>query len=138
MTTLAQRAEILRWRPTIDAWMKAIQQDLFDRADAGDEIPYFKIVEGRSSRQWRDPKAAVEWLSLLGLEEEQIWSRTLISPHQAELALRKLKVSKRAVGLEVTSTQGPRTLAPLIDERSALAGSADVFEPVAGDDEDLT
>lgn len=137
MTTVAQRAETLRWRPTIDAWMKAIAQDLFDRADAGDDIPNFKIVEGRHSRKWRDPKAAAEWLDFLGLDEKQIWSRSLVSPHQAELALKKIKVGKSAVAMEVTSTPGPRTLAPLIDVRSALAGSADVFEPVAGDDDDL-
>lgn len=137
MTTVAEREEILRWRPTIDAWMKAIQQDLFDRADGGDDLQHFKIVEGRKSRTWRDPRAAAEWLEFLGLDDQQIWVRTLVSPHQAELALRKRKVGKRAISVEVTSTAGPRTLAPLIDPRSALAGSADVFEPVPGDDDDL-
>lgn len=137
MTTVAQRAEILRWRPAIDSWMKAIQQDLFDRADAGDDIPHFKIVEGRNNRRWRDAKSAAEWLDFLGLDEKQIWTRSLVSPAQAETALRKLKVGKRTIASEVTSTPGPRTLAPLIDVRSALAGSADVFEPVASDDDDL-
>lgn len=137
--SLERMAEVLKWRPTIDSWMAAIETELFRRADAGDEVPGFKIVEGRHRREWKNERDAAEWLSFLGLPEDRIWKRRLVSPRQAELALRALRIaSKRAVAAEVTSTPGPRTLAPTIDPRSALAGSADVFDQSAEDDDDLS
>ncbi len=137
--SIARKAEILRWRPTFDSFFKRLEADLFRHAESGETVPNFKIVEGRQSRAWTNAKKAAEWLELLGLTEEQIWVRKLISPHQAELALRKLirRAGKSVIGSEVTSVAGPRTLAPIIDSRSELAGSADVFEPIE-DDEDLS
>lgn len=131
-------AELLRWRPTVDSLFAAIEAELLRRAEAGEAVPHYKIVEGRHRREWRDAAAAAEWLAFVGLAEDEIWTRRLISPHQAELALRAKRVPKRVIAAEVTSVAGPRTLAPTLDPRTALVGNADVFEPVAEDDDDLS
>lgn len=141
LMTTAQKEEALRWRPTFQAWFRRLQEELFQAAESGEELEHFKITEGRTRRAWKEknPQRTAEWLEFLGLDDDQIWVKELISPAQAELVARAKRVaSKRIIGLEVTSTPGPRTLAPVIDPRSALAGSADVFEPVAEDDDDLS
>lgn len=136
----ASMSELLRWRPTIESMFATIEAELLRRAEGGEEVPDFKIVEGRSRREWKNgEKAAAEWLDFLGLSSEEIWTRKIISPHQAELALRAKRVaSKRGLKAEVTSVAGPRTLAPTLDPRSKLVGAADVFEPVVEDDTDLS
>lgn len=140
LLTVEQKEEFLRWRPAFQSVFKRLQIELMQAAEGGAGLEHFKITEGRTTRAWKNPKEAAEWLAFLGLGDEDIWKRSLISPHQAETALRAkhANVGKRAVAMEVTSTPGPRTLAPVIDPRSALAGSADVFEPVADDDDDLS
>lgn len=131
-------SEFLRWRPTIESAFAAVEAELLRRAEGGEEVPDFKIVEGRNRRDWKNEKSAAEWLEFLGLSSEEIWSRKIISPHQAELALRAKRVAnKRGLAAEVTSVAGPRTLAPTLDPRSKLVGTADVFEPVGEDDTDL-
>jgi hypothetical protein len=139
--TIAEKEEVLRWRPTFQSFFRRLQEDLFREAEGGAELEHFKITDGRNKRAWKSksPQRTAEWLEFLGLDEDDIWVKTIVSPAQAELVARAKRVaSKRAIGLEVTSTAGPRTLAPVIDPRSALAGSADVFEPVADVDEDLS
>jgi hypothetical protein len=130
-------AEFLKWRPTVESLFAAVAAELLRRAEAGEEVPHYKIVEGRRRRAWKDEREAAEWLSFLGLDDDQIWVRSLISPHQAELVLRaKRAPMPKAIAAEVTSVAGPRTLAPMLDPRSALVGNADVFEPVASEDDD--
>lgn len=139
--TVAEKEEVLRWRPTFQSFFRRLAEDLFREAEGGAELEHFKITEGRNKRAWKSksPQRTAEWLEFLGLDEDDIWVKEIVSPAQAELAARAKRVaSKRIIGLEVTSTPGPRTLAPVIDPRSALAGSADVFEPVADADEDLS
>lgn len=133
----ARMADFLKWRPTVESLFAAVEAELLRRAEGGEDVPNYKIVEGRHRRAWKDEQAAAEWLDFLGLDEDQIWKRKMISPHQAELALRAKRMSMpKAVAAEVTSVAGPRTLAPTLDPRSALVGNADVFEPIATDDDD--
>lgn len=135
----ASMSEFLRWRPTIESAFSAVEAELLRRAEGGEEVPDFKIVEGRNRRDWKSDKSAAEWLDFLGLSSDEIWTRKIISPHQAELALRaKRAANKRGLAVEVTSVAGPRTLAPTLDPRSKLVGTADVFEPVVEDTTDLT
>jgi hypothetical protein len=81
----------------------------------GTAIPGFKLVAGRSSRDWADEKKVIE---LLG--DQAFGPRKLISPAQAE----KLKLS---VDLEpfIRKTSGSPILVPETSKKLQIASSAE-------------
>jgi hypothetical protein len=135
--TLAEKAAILRWRPTIESWFNRLYEDALRAAEGGDEVPGWKIGEGRRQYRWRNPDTVADALDMLGLPEDEIYDEPSVrSPAQVKKVLRKhgLKGPQTIAGLiEVTS--GKRTLVPLIDPRKGLAGLADVFREEDGDDD---
>jgi hypothetical protein len=129
--TTEEMAAALRWRKTVETWFSAVEAELFKRADAGLDVPGYKIAEGRRSRKWRDATTAAEMLEVMGLEPDEIFSRVMLSPAQAERVLGAKRLApKKVLGPLLEIISGPRTLAPLVDPRSALAGSSAKFGPV--------
>jgi hypothetical protein len=128
--------DILRWRGTIDAWFKALEQRLLEALEGGARVPGWKIAEGRVNRKWADPDQAAAMLQIMGLPEERVFDRVLITPAEAERRLAKFRMWSRKSALDglTVKPQPPRTVARDIDPRSALAASASVFEPVSDDD----
>lgn len=135
--TLEEKAQTLRWRPTVESWFNALYADLLTAAEAGDVVEGWKISEGRRSFAWKNPASIADALDMLGLPENEIFEpRSVRSPAQIKKVLKKfgLKGPKTITGLmEVTS--GKRTLVPVIDPRQGLAGLADVFHEEDGDDD---
>lgn len=135
--TLAEKAQTLRWRPTVESWFNALYADLLAAAEAGDTVEGWKIAEGRRSFQWRNPASIVDALDMLGLPENEIFEPPSVrSPAQIKKVLKKfgLKGPKTIAGL-VEVTSGKRTLVPVIDPRHGLAGLSDVFREEDGDDD---
>ena len=93
------------------------------RAQAGRRVPGHKLVQGyQGDRAWTD-KAAVERLLPLVLPEERMYApRKLVSPTQAEAALKELKRQGEYKALEkyVYRAPGSPQLAPLSDKREEL------------------
>ena len=88
----------------------------------------FKLVEGRSLRQWGNEQAAAEVLSEeLGVDVA--FKSTLSSPAQAEKALKKEK--RKLLEDLVVKPAGKPTLVPESDKRSAINLTDEDFEEVA-------
>lgn len=131
--TVRQMANVLRYRPLVEGWFKKVSETIKDLLLDGQDVPLWKIVEGRANRKFIDEEAAASALLALGVEEDELFSRRMISPNAAEDQLRVIyKESKadsagRLVDLVLKPT-GPPTLAPLVDSRDALEADGDRFQ----------
>jgi hypothetical protein len=125
--------KILPFRRIIENWFEAIAEYLTDAALVDEhELRVYKVVEGRTNRQFIDEEEAAKELLSKGLTKDDLYKTVLISPAQAEEALHKrLKVRKAEAKamLEGLAYQppGPKTLALRTDNRPELPAAGDVF-----------
>lgn len=133
--------KILPHRGMVEAWFKAIQEYLIREAVVNEtELRVYKIVEGRTNRQFHDEAKAAKALLAKGLTKDDLYTTTMVSPAQAEEALHKrLKIPKKeaAAMLEDLAAQppGPRSLALRTDNRPELPSLGDRFTPIPQPDE---
>jgi hypothetical protein len=106
-----QKAEML------EEWIKDLRALAMQVLEASGEVPGYKLVQKRGTRQWIDEQKATEAL-LASLPESEVIERSLISPAQAEKKLKKLKLALPD-GL-TTSVSSGTTLAPVSDPRPAV------------------
>jgi len=130
-------AVVLAAKDGLSAWLAAVEAHARGLLERGEDVPGFKLVEGRKGhRKWADEEAADKWLARRKLKVAERYKRSLVSPAQAE------KLMKQA-GTQlpddlVTQADGKRKIAPAGDSRPALppAASVDAFGVVPGDDMD--
>lgn len=108
-------ANILKHASRVEDWLAEIRKHAYGLAMNGKAIPGFKLVGGRSSRQWRDEKIVTEVLG-----DQAFGPRKLISPAQAE----KLKLDIDLDSLIVT-TPGNPILVPDTSKKQQIASSAE-------------
>lgn len=121
--TTEQKAKLLPYRKMIESWFKDIHQDLEQRGVGGEEIPGYKIVDGKSNRVFRNDKDAVETLEFLGLGDDAIWKKKMVSPAQAENELVKVGYKRKQLpallNQVVVKPPGKKTLVLASDPRPA-------------------
>lgn len=110
---LARRLDLI---PMLKDWIKTMEAMAFQRLSRKDEIPGYKLVAKKSTRRWRDEKAAVEWMVANGLTPDEAVKKVVISPAQAE----KLAWDLTRFGELVTSESTGLTLVPDTDNRPAV------------------
>jgi hypothetical protein len=110
-------ADILKQEPVITAWLKAVKDRALTQMLNGEQIPGYKVVEGRGSRDWRDVKAVESALLRAGFEPEQYMAEPkLLSPAQMEKSLGK-KRAQELVGEFINTEPGNPVIAPATDKR---------------------
>ena len=103
----------------IEQWLSDLRGLAHAMIETGTSVPGWKLVPKRATRQWVDENVAHKSLQEAGLEEEDLYVSKLVSPAQAEKALKKTK-QVLPDGLTVAVSSG-NTLAPESDPRpSAL------------------
>ena len=110
-------ADILKAEPTISGWLKAVKDRALATLLNGEQIPGYKVVEGRGSREWSNPDE-VEYL-LYGADydkEQYMTEPQLLSPAALEKSIGKKKVAE-LVGALIVSKPGNPTVAPESDKR---------------------
>ena len=110
----------------IAGWLDAVEQYATERLAKGDSFPGYKLVAGRSTRQWGDEDAASA--SLAPELGEDAFERKFVSVAKAE----KLLGKKRLALLDglVVKPDGRPTLAPASDPRPAIGACEDDFEKI--------
>jgi hypothetical protein len=137
----------------IEDWCKAIRAEVERRMLAGDNVPGYKLVEGKQgNRAWTDEKAAEKLLKSMRLKEGELYDFSVKSPTQiAKLGPAfdkdgKIKPQKEGtpppvigprqwpkVAALITRAAAKKHVAPLSDSRPAL-----VVTPVVDDFTDVT
>lgn len=114
-------AEILEKSATLAKWSKLVADYALDQAvNHGAQFPGYKVVEGRSNRQWSAADADIAaLLTGQGYREDDIWPRKLKSITEIEKLLSRKRFSE-VLGGFVVKPDGRPTLAPIEDSRPAL------------------
>lgn len=120
-----QLAQALGAKKLIAGWLDAVEERITDKLLNGETFTGYKLVEGRSLRQWVDEEQAVKTLAQQ-YEEELLYKKSFISPAQAE----KLVGKKELYVLDglIVKPAGKPTLAPADDKRPAIGATINDFD----------
>ena len=107
----------------VEGWIKSVRDGSHSYAESGGDIPGYKLVPKRATRQWRDEAVALDTLREV-LPENALMKTTLCSPKQVEDALKAAKKGALPAGpdgepLFIAVSSGT-TLAKDKDKREAV------------------
>ena len=112
------------------SWLDAVETVVTQRLAVGEPFDGYKMVAGRSSRNWNDElQAAAVLESALGVKA---WERKLTSPAKAEKLLGKSQLG--LIESLISSKEGRPTLARESDPRPAVGATDMDFDVVCEDD----
>jgi hypothetical protein len=122
--SLEQVATILEAARLVHVWVGAVEAYAKGLAEHGTDILGWKLIAKRSTRKWVNENDASDALTFL-LEENRFAPQELLSPAQAEKALKRAKLSKPKHWDELIEWTDPgTTLVPADDPRPAVRASA--------------
>jgi len=116
---LEDLGDVLPKLKMIRDWCASVEARAIERLEAGDEVPGWKLVEGRSSRAWPDQDTVVKAAKSAKLKLDEYMPRSLLSVAQLEKHLGKGDFTKR-FGPLVVRKPGRPTLAPASDPRPSI------------------
>lgn len=111
-------ADILKQESIITGWLKAVKERALSQMLSGEEIPGYKVVEGRGSREWSDEDRVVAKLQLEGYGMADITKTEILSPYQMEKSIGKKRAAELLADFIITKPGSP-TIAPATDKRAA-------------------
>jgi hypothetical protein len=122
--TNEQLKKALDVKKLIMSWFESVEQHAFDLLEKGEAFPGYKLVEGRSLRQWADEAVAEQ--SLVELLADDAYEKKLLSVAKAE----KLLGKKRSGSITdlISKPRGKPVIVPESDKRPAMGSEAKDFE----------
>lgn len=118
-----QVSRVLNNKRLVVSWLDAIESYVRDRLEAGEYFPGFKLVYGKSNRQWASGEDVER--KVIKLFGDKAYTRKLISPAQAEKELGRSRLSE--IADLIVKPQGQPTIAGADDPRPAINITADDF-----------
>ena len=110
-------------RAVLEHSVVAVRAEVERRLLAGEDVPGFKIVEGRAApRRWADPERAEAALRAARLRANQMYERKLISPARAEKLAKAGEIGPRKwaeIKALITKPERALSVAPESDRREA-------------------
>lgn len=131
MVTHAQIAEFLKRVPELEKFIKDLRKYAQAAIMAGQEIPGFKIIRGKSNRKFKNDAQAAKWLrQYASMTNDQLYELKFVSPAKAEKANRSLKkdpdfaslIENPPGTLQLVLDSDPRPAVVFNDPASAFAG----------------
>lgn len=120
-------ADILRMEALISLWLKKVKEQALTTLMNGEELPGYKLVEGKlGNRKWTDEQAVIAKLNPI-YHPEQYTETRLLSPSQMDRAIGKKKVVELLEDL-IERAPGAPTIAPVTDKRPAYNRLAEAQE----------
>lgn len=112
----------------LEKWLKDLKEWALAECLAGKQVPGWKAVEGRGSRDWTDMEAAFEKLTKSGVTEEaMLWEKKPLTLAQIEKLVGK-KDFQDAVGEFVIKKPGKPALVKESDKREAITNRVTAAE----------
>lgn len=114
------------------AWYESVRQKALEKMLNGEQIPGFKLVEGRSTRVWSNQDKALEILQATGIEKSLIFDTVPKTLAQLEKLIGATKF-KELVGEFVVKPPGKPTIAKSDDARKEFSSAVADFASVVND-----
>lgn len=112
----------------LEKWLKDLKEWALAECLAGHEVPGWKAVEGKGSRDWTDMDAAFERLTKSGMTEEvMLWEKKPLTLAQVEKLIGK-KNFQDAVGEFIIKKPGKPALVKESDRREAITNKITAAE----------
>lgn len=121
--TREQRIRVIRARKALEQWLEAVEDQEVAELMNGAPAAGYKLVEGKTNRQWSDEDAAFQLLRRFIPREQLRPPAKLVSPAQVEKLLAGKTLSKRfgtRFSSLITKPEGKPSLVPETDKRPAL------------------
>lgn len=117
LLSLTEIAGLLEKAETIQLWIKLLQGHAFDKALAGERVPGYKLVEGRSNRKYSDEAAVITTLKQAGFKEEEFHTKPALLGITAMQTAIKKKAFTELVEPLLVKPPGAPTLVKDTDPR---------------------
>lgn len=116
----ADLAKVLQQAKFYEGYISDLREYAYRKLNNGENVPGFKLVSGRSSRQWADIKAAEKWL-MDNYEGDflDLYETEFLTPPKAEKLDKKIRINDEFQEL-IVKIPGKPTLAEANDKRPAL------------------
>jgi Protein of unknown function (DUF2800) len=99
----------------VEDWCRRVREYAFAEAQRGRVAPGWKLVQKRALRKWTDEDNAARLLANLGVSDDEMFSKKLVSPAAAEklvgkkgVALLGDLIAKESSGVTLVSEDDPR------------------------------
>lgn len=109
-------AKVMNIVDVFSSWSKEVKNYAIQLLSNGGEVPGYKLVKGRSDRKWSNEAKTIQVLSSI-LNDKMYTERKLISPAQAESALKTLGI-KLDINNLVYKTEAGYTISKETDRRA--------------------
>ena len=119
LITNEEVGEYLRRGEDVAKWLSDLKDYALGQCLAGNEVPGWKAVEGRGSRDWTDMDKAFAILQEGGIKEAMLWERKPLTLAQVEKLVGKKEFAAQ-VGELVLKKPGKPTLVQASDKRDAI------------------
>lgn len=127
-------AEILKVADDIKKWIDEVKEAALADALNGEEIPGFKVVEGRSNRKIdADEVKIIAMAELQGFSEDQMYERKLKGISALEALMGKKRFAETFKQF-IVKPEGKPVLVPEEDSRPALNSALKAFEGEMADE----
>lgn len=108
-------------------WLSDAQEVALSECLSGNEVPGWKAVEGRGSRDWTDMDQAFNALTSNGISDTILWERKPLTLAQVEKVVGK-KTFQELVGELVVKNPGKPALVEAADRREAITNKVSAAE----------
>lgn len=129
--TNAQIGELLVIGKDLVSWYNNLEEYALKACLAGDDVPGWKVVAGRSNRTFSDADAAIQAVIAAGYDEALVYERKAKTLTELEKLMGKAEFVDK-IGQYVIKPAGKPTLAPLSDKREPYKSAAADFAGVTG------
>lgn len=119
LITNEEVGEYLRLGEDVAKWLSDLKDYALTECLAGKDVPGWKAVEGRSSREWTDMEEAFNAISEDGMDEAMLYERKPLSLAQVEKLMGKAHFNDVCM-MYVTKKPGKPTLVTESDKREAI------------------
>lgn len=125
--------EILQRADEVKAWIKAVEEYALDQAKAGTKFTGWKLVEGKSTRKYKDELEVAKALKKAGFKEAMIYEKKLLGITAMTKLVGKAEFEKILKDL-IIKPPGKPTLAPESDKREAIDPAKSAKEDFSDDE----